>query len=192
MTTLLQLVAAARPLAMRTAIVTALAAEYPECQVKTHPGKLDIADVDAEDLFRPPALAVAVVAQRPSDERMSGTRDETVDVAIYVVVEDKGFGTPSRLTTRDELGLALCSGLVSFVSQPAVGRWGLADIGYPEEVAARPLLSILSQKRGTAYYVVTWRQTLYAAGTPLWGDGPAPDPAFDILCPGDPGFEVQP
>lgn len=192
MTTLLELLAASRLFAFRTAVVDTLATVFPECEVKAHPGKLDIGDVDAKDIFRAPALAVAITRQPAADGRMSGTRDTPVDVTVYVVVEDLALGDPPRLVTRDELGLALCDGMLAFLAMPAA-RWGLADIDFPSEAVAQPVFTALSFERGTAYYAVTWRQTLYGLGEPIWDmDSPTP-PAFapKTILPGDPDYPAE-
>jgi hypothetical protein len=190
MTTVLELLEASRVFELREALVAVCTAAFPECEVKAHPGRLDIGDLDKKDLFRAPSLAIAAIRLRPPDGRSSGLRDLTVEVAVYIVVEDMALGAPPRAFKRDEIGLALCDGVLALLDDESRARWGLADIGFPEEAQAQPLFTVLSFEQGTAYYAVTWRQTLYGLGSPFIPmEGPDPAPIDPITwLPGDPGY----
>lgn len=187
MTTLVELLATSRAFACRAAIVETLKAAFPEVEVKPLPGMLDIADFDRADLFAPPAFGVAVTRIRPAEARMSGLRDVPVQIAVYVVVEDRLVG--DRMAWKDELGLALCDGLLAMVETPAA-RWSLTEIGMPEDAEARAIVNYVTENRATAYFAVTWWQMLYAQGVPFMDmDGPVPaDMTGRVVLPGDPDW----
>ncbi|MBX3506841.1 MAG: hypothetical protein KF895_15280 [Parvibaculum sp.] len=203
---LAQRLATSRVHALKMAIVATLQGLYPECEVKAHPGRLDIADIVEKDMFRAPALAVAVTRLRPPERRLSGTRDLTVELAVYVVVEDGpiiGANGEPQLVYRDEIGAALCDGLLQdldfnpqFAAEDARidTRWGLEDISVPEQPEAKPLFTAVSFERGTAYYVVTWNQTLIGLDDPFMDmESPVPDDfEVTVVLPGDPDPEDAP
>jgi hypothetical protein len=190
---LLELIAASRTFALREAIVATLKPLFPECDVRGHMGKLDMADVIAGDSFRAPALSVAITRLRGAEHRMSGLRDVPIECTVYAVTEDQPLGSPPKVYTRDEIGFALCDGVLSVVENPQLARWGLQEIGFPEDASAQPLFTAKTFERGTAYYGVTWRQTLYGLGDAFWDmeslvPAPLPEPAPVVVLPGDPGF----
>ena len=181
MSTLAELVANSRIVTLREAIVSTIAARRPECEVKGHIGKLDFSDVLAKDMFRPPAIVVAVTRARP-DERLSSALDLVADVTAYVVAEDMILGDPGRLAKRDEVAWALSQDLLALCEDTAGARWDLDDIGHPDGVEAKPLFTAVTFERGTVYFVVTWRQTLFGALDPFWGgaDETLPPPGFGL------------
>lgn len=191
MTTLSELLTASRAFAFREGVVKTLAAAFPEIEVKALPARLQIEDLDKADMFSPPAMRVAVTRIRPAEHRMSGERDVPVEVVVYVIVEDRLVA--ERLAFRDEIGLALCDGVLALLETPAA-RWGLTDIGMPEEAEAKPVLSVMTENRGTAYFVAGWWQKLYAQGQPFM-DMQTPVPGGipnRTLLPGDPGWTPEP
>ena len=187
MTTLAALLGASRAFAYRTAVLKGLATAFPDIAVKALPALIDIADLDKADLFAAPAFGVAVSRIRPAEGRMSGQRDVPVEVVVYVVVEDRQVA--GKLVYRDELGLALCDGVLGLLETPAA-RWGLDEIGMPEDAAARPVLSVMTENRGTAYFAVTWWQVLYGQGQPFMDmDSLVPaDAKVTAILPGDPDW----
>lgn len=170
------LLASSRLFECREAIRSTLAGLFPDIEVATHPGKIDIADIVATDSFTAPSIHVAIAEVRPPDYRNSGFREIRLKVAAYVVVEDRAIGNPPKLCTRDELGLAICDGVIAVAENPHLSRWGLNDIAYPEDVEMRPLLTVKSFTKGTAYYAVTFRQLLTGCGDPFWSPEPEPPP----------------
>ncbi len=193
MTTLIELLEASRVFGLRTAAVAKLKAEYPDVQVKAWPGKLNVQDMVAKTGINPPAVLVAVTGQRPPDDLVSGIYDEPVEFTAYVVAENRSIGTPKKVYAGDEIGLALCGGLVRFLKTDA-GRWGIDDVGHPDEVRAQPVLTLAGLEQGTAYFTVTWRQTVYGQGAPRprAAEGelmPAP-PVFGPGFPG-PGEDLE-
>ncbi|GJD93359.1 hypothetical protein [Methylobacterium iners] len=189
MTTLADLLTTSRAFEYRTAVVDALKAAFSEIEVKALPARLDIADLDRKDMFSPPSFGVAIARIRPAEDRMSGLRDVPVEIVVYVVVEDRLVGDPPRLAYRDELGLALCDAVLALVETPAA-RWGLPEIGMPEDAEARPILNVMTEDRGTAYFAVTWWQILYAQGQPFMDmESPVPlDAMGRAILPGDPDW----
>ncbi len=179
MITLAALLDGSRVLGLRTAAVAALKETFPEVQVKAWPGKLNVQDMVAKTGILPPAILVAVTGQRPPDSLVSGVADEPVAFTAYVVAENKAVGVPKRLYLGDEIGLALCGALVRLLSTEA-GRWDVADAGHPEEVHAQPVFTLAGLDQGTAFFTVTWRQTLHGQGAP-WpraAEGEIAPPAF--------------
>lgn len=182
------LLEASRLFELRTAIVGACAARFAGVEVKSHPGRLDGDDIAGErNPFVTPSLNVAVVRVQGAEGRLSGHRDVPVEIAIYVVTADQAVGEHG-LVTRDELGLALCDGVLALVEDPDVARWGLTDIAPPELASAGPVFTALSNEKGTAFYAVTWRQTLYTLGHPFRPMEGAPPAGFSpyVYLPGDP------
>ena len=166
---LADMLAASRQFALREAIVGRLATLFPGVQVKGHPGKIDISDVVAQDIFTTPSINVAIVRSK-NDPRLSSADDIEVSIAAYVVVEDMEIG--GRLATRDEIGPAICEALMLYVSQPdASGQFGLTDIGLPDDVQSHPLFTSKSFAKGAAFYAVTWKQEIFAVGEPLFQGG---------------------
>lgn len=190
MSTLEQLLAASRVFAFREAIVATLRPLFVGCEVKSHLGRLDMQDVEAEQSpFVAPSLNVAVTRVPTALGRLSGYRDQPVEVAIYVVTADQAVGRRG-LVLRDELALAVTDGVLAVLEDVELSRWGLADIDPPEDASAQPLFTAKSWDRGTVFHAVTWRQTLYTLGKPILDLDSAVDGAADVraLLPGDPGW----
>lgn len=189
---ILDLVAASRLFDLRRAIVATLSWLFPDVQVVAHPGKIDMSDVIAGGVFAGVSMHVAAT-RLPADAGTSaGQMASAVDLAVYVVAEDRSYGEPKRLVTRDEIALALCDALKELLEQPSgsASRWGLSDVGYPVAVEAKPLFTAKSYAKGLVFWAVTWRQDVYR-DAPLWDmDSPVPGPPPPIpppvILPGDP------
>lgn len=178
--TLAELLACSRVIFTRDQVVAALAARFPEVQVKAHPGKLDMADVLKEGTFTAPSIHVAC-ARLHDDERLSGAQDLTLHFRAYVVAENRQIGGQQGLTYRaDEIGYALVVGLLDALKLEYVARWGCRDLSFPEDAQGEPLFTLKTFDRGTVYYVVTWRQTLLREGVllPNLGGGYAAQPPW--------------
>jgi hypothetical protein len=182
-----QLIDASGVFALRAGVVATLTRLFPDVQVTAHPGKLDISDVVAGEVFTAPAIAVAAVRLPADASTSAGQRATTVDLAAYVVAEDRALGEPQRLIHRDEMALAICDALTALLQEPAasVSRWGLAHLSPPDAVEAKPVFTAKSFAQGKVFWAVTWRQTIYR-DAPLWdmesvvaGDPPP------LLLPGD-------
>lgn len=155
-----EIVVAARVFALRTAIVDSLATALPEVTLRAHPGKVDIADMLAKDVFVTPSINVAVT-RASCDERLSQADDLGLEIAFYLVADNQMIG--GRLVTGDEFALALMEWCVKALADDAFTRWGLDEtISCADEVKGSPLLTVKSLERGAVYYAVTFRQTLYA------------------------------
>lgn len=179
------LVTASQVHALQRAIVAALAPLFPEVEVKGHPGKLDISDVLEKDVIRAPAILVAILRQ-VEEQRLSTSRDVLVEIGLFVVVEDAAFGEPPMRIERDELGHAICDALTYILNGRESSRWNYqaSAIGFPDRIEARPLFTALTFERGTAYYTVTFSQTLYNLDPPWDADlqsEPPPPPALDVI-----------
>jgi len=183
---LLELLGSSRLFDFREAVRSTLDTLFPEIEVAAHPGKIDIADIVQGDSFHAPSIHVAIAEVRPPEYRVSGLREVSVKVAAYVVVEDQAIGDPPKRYTRDEIGLAVCDAIIAVAENPHLSRWGLDDIAYPEQVEMRPLLTAKVFDKGTAYYVVTFRQQLTGCGDPFWEPLEMPPPILWPSSPFDP------
>jgi len=188
MTTLLSLVETSRAFALRTAAVARLAAEFEGVEVKAWPGKLDVQDMVERTGMNPPSILVAVTGQPAFDDRLAGQHDELLDLTAYVVTEDKPLGPARKVYRGDEIGLSLCNGLLRFLATDAA-RWGIDEAGHPENAKGQAVLTLAGLKQGTAFFAVTWRQTVHGQGRqlPAAFEGPPPPlPTFrdDAAPPG--------
>ncbi len=164
---LAELLACSRVAYTRDQVVAALAARFPEVQVKAHPGKLDMADVLKEGTFTAPSIHIAV-ARLKNEERTSGAQDLTLHFRAYVVAENRQIGGAAGLTYKaDEIGYALMVGVLDALEREEVARWGCRDVSFPEDAQGEPLFTMKTFERGAVYYVVTWRQTLLREGVVL-------------------------
>ncbi len=182
------LLANSRVVAVRNAAVASLGALFPDIQVLAHLGKLDMADVLSAGAFTAPSIHVAA-ARVKNEDRTSGDQDFAVHFRAYIVAEEKIVG--GLRYTRDEIGYALMEGLLAALEDVAIPLWTLSEIGLPEDAEGEPLFTMKSFEKGTAFYIVTWRQTLYASGQMLpnlggqWSyDEPAPAPPSPTWIPG--------
>jgi hypothetical protein len=175
------LLAASRVFALREAVVATLQPLFPDVTVKPHLARLDMADVETGESFSVPSLNIGVIRLHPAEQRLNGTRDVPVELAGYIVTGDQVVD--GRGAMRDEVALALCDGFLSVLEDAEVARWGLDDIGSVIDAEARPLFTARSNDKGLAYFVVTWKQTIYtlgeldvpafgqdAGGRPPWGE----------------------
>lgn len=153
----------ARALALRGAVVSSLAALFPQIAVKAHIGKIDMSDVLAKDVFVAPSIVVAVT-RGLRDDRLSGADDMAVELVAYVIAENKMVD--GRLVTADEFALAHFEQLIIALSDDAFASWGLENIGLPEDVKGGPLFTVKSVTQGTVFYGVSWRQELLALAPP--------------------------
>jgi len=153
------LVANAHVKAARDAIVAKLRTLFVDIEVRTHLGKLDISDVLEKSIFNPPTIAVAATRMKP-DGRLSGADDFVIDFTAYVVAER--VLVEGRRVEGDEMALGICGALLVALADEDFARWGLEDIGPPDDAEAKPLFTIKSIAKGVVYYAVTWKQTLYA------------------------------
>lgn len=185
--TLADLLAASRIFALRTAVVARLKTALPFCEVKAHPGRLDVGDVEDGTMFSPPGLYAGVTRLNRGEGRMSGHRDVPVEIAVYVVAGDTTVA--GQLVTRDEVALALSDAVLAIVEAAPGESWGLTDISPPENADAQALFTAKSHPKAILFYAVTWRQVLMTLGDGLWDFESTPD-GLDptVLLPGDPGW----
>jgi len=162
--TLAERIAASRLAPLPAAIAATFRPLFLGVQVKTHPGRIDVADVLAGDVFLPPMIAISVVA---ADPEVQTPADYSVhaECCAYVICEDMAIGNLS--TGRDQVALAMCQGVADVLADLDAPRWGLASITSPDTIRIRPLFTQLSYERGIAFYAVTWRQRLFGLGAPM-------------------------
>ena len=162
--TLSERLAVARLAALPDAMTAILRPLFPDVTVRTHPGRIDVADVVAGDIFQPPMIAVSVIGAT-APVQVPGQYDIVAECAAYVVTEEMAIS--GRSTPREQVALALCHGLLDILADFQTPRWGLGDITRPAEMRAQPLFTALSYQKGFCFYAVTWRQTLFAEGAPM-------------------------
>mgnify|MGYP001809573194 FL=1 len=160
--TLASLIADSPTLRLRSAVAETLRARLPFLAVETMAGKLDVADVVAKKLVRAPGLMIAATRVGPREPAVGGRDEAIVELSVYVVAEDtvEVVGGIKRRLDRDQVGYAILDGLISLLLDDGFARWGLDDIGAPEDVEAQPFLALRAMLEGVAFYVVTWRQAL--------------------------------
>jgi hypothetical protein len=79
--TLSQLLAASRVFDLREAAVATLKPLFPDCEVRAHLGRLDMADVETGETYSAPSMHIGVTRQPSPEHRMSGLRDVRVELA---------------------------------------------------------------------------------------------------------------
>lgn len=162
---LADIISASRIVGVRDAVVAALGAAI-DVSVLRHYGKLDISDAIEGESFQAPSIHIGVARIRPQD---LSTRAQDVDLNLvaYVVAEDQMVA--GRLCYRDEIGYGLALAVLDVVNDEALSRWGLDWISPPEDAQAAPLFTAMSKAagKGTAYYSVSWRQSLLAGAYEL-------------------------
>lgn len=165
--TLLEIIAASRLHELREAAKDGLKTIVSGVEVRSHPGRLDLSDVVAEDTFVAPSILVALTKFTP-DPRLSGAEDDCAHLAAYVIVEDMVLD--GRRYERDEIGPALCDYIAHYLVK-AAPMWGLEGVGVPDDVVGQPVFTAKTFARGMAFYAVAWRQDIYARGEPQFGGG---------------------
>lgn len=151
------------------AIRTELEGLLPTCQVRAHPGKLDVSDIIGGDIGTLPAVLVGWTAVKSAP---GAARDFTlqVDLIAYVAVGDFTDLSAKRLVKREEVGQAICAHILAAVHDDAHGSWGLAGVGDPYRSPApemRPVFTATSYSKGVAYYAVTWSQEMPGQGAAI-------------------------
>lgn len=135
---------------------------FPDVSVKSLAGKIDMSDVIEGSVWQPPVIAVALTRWR-APVGVGGGYQVPVDLAAYVVTEDMAIG--ALATRRETAAHALTMGVLEILADLDVPRWGLINITSPEEAEARPVFTAAAYAKGTAYYAVTWRQSLISLGS---------------------------
>jgi hypothetical protein len=138
---------------------------FPDVTVRQHPGRLDVSDIIEKDIFNPPMIAIAATRWRETGD-LDGSWNLEIETACYVVTEDVAIG--GKAWRRQEVAHAISQGLLDILGDLDAPRWSLQSISQPVKVEARPLFTSETFAKGSAYYVVTWEQTLSGFGaTPL-------------------------
>lgn len=159
--TLAQRIADARLAQMLPAIEATLKPLFPDVSVRSLAGKIDMSDVIDGAIFAPPLIAPTLTRWR-APVGVSGGYMVPVELAAYVVAEEMAIG--ALATRRETVAHALTFGLLEILADLDVPRWGLTNITSPEEAEARPVFTAQAYAKGTAYYAVTWRQSLISLG----------------------------
>ncbi|MFT0861751.1 hypothetical protein [Ancylobacter sp. G4_0304] len=159
--TLAQRLEGARLAALAPAIVATLKPLYPGVTVKELPGRIDISDILAGDVYAAPMIGICLTRIRQPIS-VDGSFELPTDITAIIVTEDQAIG--SKAVERAELAYAIGLGLFEVLVDLDVARWGLASITSPTDAEMRPLVTAKSYTAGTAYYALTWRQSLIGFG----------------------------
>ncbi|CAA0101296.1 Uncharacterised protein [Starkeya nomas] len=161
--TLAQRLEDARVAQLVAAIVATLKPLFPGVEVRELPGRIDISDIIAGDIFPPPMIGVTFQRVR-QPINVGGSFDLPVELVAYIVTEEMAIG--SRAERRETIAHALGFGLFEILADPdlTLPRWGLTSISLPEDAEMRPLVTAASFGKGVGYYTLTWRQSLKGLG----------------------------
>ncbi|QFR32384.1 hypothetical protein [Ancylobacter sp. TS-1] len=160
--TLAQRIEEARVAELVSAVVATLKPLYPGVDVRDLPGRIDIADIIAGDVFAPPMIGVTFGRVR-QPILVGGSYDLPVDMLAYIVVEETAIG--ARSVPRETVAHAIGAGLFEILADLDAPRWGLNKIRLPEDAEMRPLVTAKAYAQGVAYYAMSWRQVLLGMGT---------------------------
>lgn len=177
MTRLLDLIAEDRFGVARDAIVAGLAAEFTDVKIRSHPGKLDIYDVVKMAALPSPCVLVGWTRMR-SSRVTDGSYTLPVDWAAYIVAEDYADTATRTRIDRDVVANAIGSRILAILNDPDLSGWGLQNISLPDPHPGpelRPMFTAKESEKGTAYYAVTWSQSLADLGPNFMGGA---TPAF--------------
>lgn len=164
-TTLNALLEANRVDEVKAAIVARLRTLLPDVAILSHPGKLDISDVVAEDIVKTPGIAIGWSRIRTIEDIASGY-GLMIDWTAYVVVEDRANLSTKQRVSRESVGHAIGGFLIRILGDEDEAAWGLSNIGLPSAPEFKPLFTSKSFAKGIAYYAVTWSQALIETGAP--------------------------
>jgi hypothetical protein len=167
--TIAERLAGSRLVGFLPAIEAALKPLFPGVTVRSHPGRIDVSDLIEKDIFLPPMIAVALTRWR-GPVGVGGDWTLALECAAYVVTEDMAIA--GRATPRQEVAFALSHGLIAVLADWETARWGLSSITAPEDAEVRPLFTSETFAKGSAFYAVTWKQSLIGLG---------PDPLARVL-----------
>lgn len=160
---------------LQKAICDTLHRLFPDVSVRQHPGKLDVYDVIEGETIAAPAILVGWTAiKTPRD--VSGAYELPIDFAAYIIAEDYADRAQNRAVDRQAIAFAIGSRLLDILQDPDLQCFDQAGVTPPAtkpEPALRPLFTATAHGKGTAYYAVTWQQTIVGLGPDLTG-GPTP------------------
>jgi hypothetical protein len=168
--------------AMRARLATLL----PGVTIVAHPGKIDISEVVGRSVVAAPGVALGWSRIRAA-RIIDGSWSAAVEWTAYVVVEDMSIA--GRRVERERLGLAIGGRVVAILEDAGEQTWGLGNILPPEadpRPELKPMFTVRDLTQGTAYYAVTWTQTLIDLGRSLFaGETPTltlvdPQPTQEI------------
>ena len=161
--------------AFQTAVCETLKTLFPDIDVKRHPGKLDVFDVIEGETISAPSMLIGWSAiKTPRD--VTGAYELPIDFAAYIVAEDYADREQKRSIDRQQVAFAIGSRLLDILQDPDLQCFGQSKVLPPAtkpEPTLRPLFTATAHGKGTAYYAVTWQQTLVGLGPDFLG-GPTP------------------
>lgn len=117
-------------------------------------GPFNIEDLKGSSI-KAPAVLVSMLGLRQSKTYSGAVQTFDMEMVAYVVTKD-ALGLP-----RDIAAANICQGLLATVPDR---RWGEADLGGAEKIAARSLVTRAVKKMTTSLWAVTWTQPIVFRG----------------------------
>ncbi|PWE52154.1 hypothetical protein DEM27_32665 [Metarhizobium album] len=160
--TLSQLIEADPIAPVQRAIVASLKTLMPGISIMLHPGKVDISELIAKTVVKAPGVGIGWTKAKRAGIS-DGHYNVTVDWIAYVVAE--AHVVDAKRVEKEVVGLAIGAGLLKILSDDTAWTWGRAGVMPPDGAGElKPLFTIADAAQGTAYYAVTWSQTVFALG----------------------------
>lgn len=162
---------------LRDAIRDSLDTLFIGVTVKAHHGKLDIYDVVKREVVQAPGIALGWTRIK-SPRDVSGAYALPVEFAAYIVAEDTADKATRKRISREAVAHAIGARLLAILQDPDMAGWGLQNVSLPDGDPGpelKPIFTATAYEKGTAYYAVTWTQTIIDQGLDFLGGA---TPAF--------------
>lgn len=159
-----QLVAADPLVPVQKAIVTTLWGLLPGVSVEAHPGKVDLSELTGKSVVTAPGIGIGWSRIRRTAV-LDGSFGAAVEWVAYIIAEPKIVA--GRRVEKEVVGAAIGGQLLRILSDDTTCFWGRTGILPPLRDAVpelKPLFTIKDAAQQTAYYVVTWTQTIADIG----------------------------
>ena len=162
--------------AMEATLKTAMP-DLRECS--TQLGRFDLEELETTS-FPTPALRCAVL-RAPLEARPDDTSTARLSCAAFAVCSGRN---------KDDDAWAIAEAAAAFLRRNQ--RFGLANIGAPEQIRVAPVLSANFNRRGVAIVATEWTQALHGIGASMFDGEPTIDLSFalngeDLVLPDDEG-----
>ena len=157
-----QLIAADPLVPVQEAIVATLRTLLPGVRIEPHPGKVDLSELIAKSVVTAPGIGIGWSRIRRA-ALLDGSFGAAVEWVAYIVAEPKLVG---RRVEKEVIGAAIGGQLLRILSDDIACFWGRTGILPPADAVPelKPFFTIKDAAQQTAYYVVTWTQTIADIG----------------------------
>ena len=133
-----------------------------------HPGKVDLSELIARSVVTAPGIGIGWSRIRRA-AILDGSFGAAVEWTAYIVAEAKIVA--GKRVEKEVVGSAIGAQLLRILSDDLACFWGLTGVLPPAPDAIpelKPFFTIKDTAQQTAYYVVTWTQTIADIGTTLF------------------------